>query len=96
MAFCKNCGTQVNDGTKFCPKCGQAVDGEPQQQVYQQPQYAAQPQQPQTQPLKPDSNRRTLKILLYIYWPVKFTLQVFLMRGRERANNTIRSVLKWQ
>ncbi|MCI5587815.1 MAG: zinc-ribbon domain-containing protein, partial [Lachnospiraceae bacterium] len=20
--FCKNCGTQVPDGTKFCPECG--------------------------------------------------------------------------
>ncbi len=36
MAFCKNCGNQVSDGTKFCPKCGQAVDGVPQQQVHQQ------------------------------------------------------------
>lgn len=23
MAFCGNCGTQLNDGAKFCPKCGQ-------------------------------------------------------------------------
>lgn len=22
MAFCSNCGTQLSDGTKFCPKCG--------------------------------------------------------------------------
>ena len=22
MAFCGNCGTQLNDGAKFCPKCG--------------------------------------------------------------------------
>lgn len=22
MAFCKNCGTQFQDGAKFCPKCG--------------------------------------------------------------------------
>lgn len=22
MAFCKNCGTQFQDGVKFCPKCG--------------------------------------------------------------------------
>lgn len=22
MAFCGNCGTQLNDGVKFCPKCG--------------------------------------------------------------------------
>ena len=29
MVFCKNCGTQVDDGLKFCPACGQVVD-EPQ------------------------------------------------------------------
>lgn len=23
MAFCSKCGTQINDGAKFCPKCGQ-------------------------------------------------------------------------
>ena len=27
MAFCENCGTQLNDGTKFCPKCGQTIGG---------------------------------------------------------------------
>lgn len=20
--FCKNCGTQISEGTKFCPNCG--------------------------------------------------------------------------
>ncbi|MDR0818680.1 MAG: zinc-ribbon domain-containing protein [Oscillospiraceae bacterium] len=23
MAFCSNCGTQIDDGVKFCPSCGQ-------------------------------------------------------------------------
>ena len=26
MVFCKNCGTQVEDGQLFCPACGQAID----------------------------------------------------------------------
>ena len=45
MAFCGNCGTQLNDGAKFCPKCGQTVGGgeSPQQQVNQsQQQYVEQ------------------------------------------------------
>ena len=25
MAFCKNCGTQVNDGARFCPRCGSMI-----------------------------------------------------------------------
>lgn len=25
MAFCNSCGSQVDDGVKFCPKCGQAM-----------------------------------------------------------------------
>lgn len=50
MAFCRNCGNQVSDGIKFCPKCGQAVDGTSQQQVYQQPNQAYQQQQVYQQP----------------------------------------------
>jgi uncharacterized membrane protein len=43
MAFCGNCGTQVQDGVKFCPGCGQAIPAAapPAQQAPQQP---AQPQ----------------------------------------------------
>lgn len=26
MAFCSNCGTELTDGAKFCPKCGQHVN----------------------------------------------------------------------
>lgn len=26
MAFCKNCGTQLDEGTKFCPGCGTQVE----------------------------------------------------------------------
>lgn len=25
MAFCGNCGTQLNEGAKFCPKCGASI-----------------------------------------------------------------------
>lgn len=27
MAFCTKCGTQVEEGAKFCPTCGVATDG---------------------------------------------------------------------
>ena len=25
--FCKNCGREMKDSEKFCPNCGQAVEG---------------------------------------------------------------------
>lgn len=61
MAFCGNCGTQLNDGVAFCPKCGQAIGAAPnvQQQTGSAEQAAPtyqQYQQPQQQPIKPDSN----------------------------------------
>jgi uncharacterized membrane protein len=27
MAFCANCGNQIDEGVKFCPSCGTAVKG---------------------------------------------------------------------
>lgn len=27
MAFCRNCGSELSEGTKFCPSCGAAVEG---------------------------------------------------------------------
>lgn len=32
MAFCENCGKEVNDGVNFCPSCGKAVGAEQQSQ----------------------------------------------------------------
>ena len=26
MAYCSKCGTQLSDGTNFCPKCGTPCD----------------------------------------------------------------------
>ena len=28
MAFCKNCGAQLNEGSKFCENCGAPVNEE--------------------------------------------------------------------
>lgn len=36
MQFCNKCGAQMNDGAKFCPKCG-AVSAQPQAPQYTQP-----------------------------------------------------------
>lgn len=29
MSFCKECGTKNSEGSKFCEKCGSALNGEP-------------------------------------------------------------------
>ena len=46
MAFCGNCGTKVEDGVKFCPGCGAAINTQPQQaQEAPQQNYQQQAQQ---------------------------------------------------
>ncbi len=44
MAFCKHCGSPLDDGVKFCATCGQPVDGvtpAPQQTVTRQSDFTA-------------------------------------------------------
>ncbi len=43
MAFCNNCGTQLAEGAKFCPKCGTPTGAAA----------APQPEQPVQQPAQP-------------------------------------------
>ncbi len=33
MAFCGNCGAKVDDGVKFCPSCGTAIEAAEQNKV---------------------------------------------------------------
>ena len=30
MGYCKNCGKEIDDGTKFCPDCGATLEEQPQ------------------------------------------------------------------
>ena len=53
MAQCKNCGTQLKDGMKFCDRCGAKVEAAPaQQQNPQAQQMQAQQQAPQAQQMQ--------------------------------------------
>lgn len=55
--FCKECGSPLKEGARFCPNCGTQIVGatttqntNSQQQSYQQNFQQAQPQQPYQQP----------------------------------------------
>lgn len=70
MAFCGKCGTQVNDGTKFCPSCGATIEAPAQQQAQQQaqPNYQQQTAQPvqQLDPAQDAQQNKTMAVLAYI------------------------------
>ena len=50
MAFCPNCGTNNNEGSMYCFKCGGIMPAAGQPAPQAAPQPAPAPQQPQTQP----------------------------------------------
>ncbi|MCL2150191.1 MAG: zinc-ribbon domain-containing protein [Dehalococcoidia bacterium] len=49
MAYCANCGAQVQGDTKFCPACGAQAGSTPQQQQHQPSSQYQQPHQQQSQ-----------------------------------------------
>jgi hypothetical protein len=50
MAFCANCGTQYNQGVRFCPKCGAGVTAPGYQPPPQPAPYAGYAPPPQPTP----------------------------------------------
>lgn len=57
MTYCKKCGAILQPGMKFCTKCGQPVDLQPQAST--QPQGMSKPQRPQ--PLKAMAPQQPMK-----------------------------------
>jgi hypothetical protein len=55
--FCENCGNQMKDGAKFCPKCGGKVQAEPAHDV--QTPKIPQPVRPDTTPTIPVAPSQT-------------------------------------
>ena len=85
--FCKNCGTQLEDGTQFCTNCGAQTTPAYQQpqQAYQQPSYQQQPyQQPvyqqqyyqQPEPPKSSGIAICAFIFAFIFAPVGLILGI--------------------
>lgn len=76
MAFCGKCGTQVNEGVKFCPGCGAEIEA-PTQDTQQQNEFGAKLQglnntaDSTTSFEKSDIERnKVMAILAYISWLV--------------------------
>jgi uncharacterized membrane protein len=95
MAFCNKCGTQVQDGTKFCPSCGATVEGNFAQA---QPGQTGQQQQTQTYgytpPVVPGApsqtdigeaqSGKTMSILAYILFFIP------LLAGEHKKNGFVK------
>ena len=44
MAYCGKCGTQIEEGVKFCPACGAALQVTQPETVQPEPQQPVQPE----------------------------------------------------
>ena len=57
MPYCNNCGTQVDEVSKFCVNCGQPLNNHPNytqpQQNYQYPPYQPPQYNPYVRPIRP-------------------------------------------
>ena len=75
MRFCSNCGQQHDDGLKFCPNCGAAVETAAPQQEYAAPQqeYAAPQQEYAAQGETVFTGNKTYAILAILF-PILFFL----------------------
>ena len=75
MAFCKNCGQQINDDAAFCPNCGTTDDNG--QQAQQQA-----PVQPQVMNNDgaPIPAEKGLAWLAYILWAPAFLIPLFVKK----------------
>lgn len=101
MLFCGNCGTQLSDGTAFCPNCGQRVENvvqQAQQPVQQQPvqqqpmqqqpmQQAMPPKQPK-QPMSPKTKKMILiSVIAAVVLVVAIVAVLLIVRYQKKKVN---------
>ena len=71
MAFCGKCGTQLSDGAKFCPKCGQPIDSD-ETNIVQNPitsnSYDDEPEEEQIKTWQ--------KVVSVLFWPAGVILLI--------------------
>lgn len=81
MAFCGNCGTQLKDGVKFCPKCGHPTKyvGKVMKSVSNNS-IVNEPEEEQIETWQ--------KVLAILFWPagLLFTIVLFVKKKKAEAN----------
>lgn len=70
MPFCNNCGTQVDEVSRFCVNCGQPLNNQPNytqpQQNYQYPPYQPPQYNPYARPIRPKTPGKGIGIAAMI------------------------------
>jgi len=79
--FCIKCGTPLQEGVRFCPKCGATIGQAAAQQPTQpqQPMYQQQPYYGQTQPYVPMPKKSNKKLIIAIIAIVAIIIVVGLL-----------------
>ncbi len=84
MAFCGNCGTQLNDGAQFCPKCGQSINGTGNvQEPVANNSYVNEPEEEQIKTWQ--------KIVSVLFWPAGavLTIVAFVKKQKTLAKSAL-------
>lgn len=84
MAFCGKCGNQLNEGAKFCPKCGQpTVDAGEVQNTETNNSYSDEPEDEQIKTWQ--------KIVAVLFWPAGagLTIVAFFKKQTDLAKSTL-------
>ena len=83
--FCKNCGNQMKENTKFCENCGTNIETEPVAPVQTAPAYASAQASPNTNATMPKKKKKG-KVILILAIVVVLVLGVAMLLNGEISN----------
>ena len=78
MAFCGKCGTQLSDGAKFCPKCGQPIDSD-ETNIVQNPITS----NSYDDELEEEQIKTWQKVVSVLFWPAGAILIIAALRKKQ-------------
>ena len=84
MAFCGNCGNELKDGAKFCPKCGTSTNGTGNvQEPLANNSFVNEPEEEQI--------KMWQKIVCVLFWPAGavLTIVTFIKKQRTLAKSAL-------